>query len=57
MISSDMTQISQTIQTNSIENQRNQLYKEAQRQSWDSVATGWQKWWKTSEKDVSGRLR
>ena len=57
MISSDMTQISQTIQTNSIENQRNQLYKEAQRQSWDSVATGWQKWWKTYEKDALERLQ
>lgn len=52
MISLDMTQISQTIQTNSIENQSNQLYKEAQRQSWDSVATGWQEWWKTFEKDA-----
>lgn len=25
-------------------------FKEAQRKSWDSVAIGWQKWWKTFEK-------
>jgi ubiquinone/menaquinone biosynthesis C-methylase UbiE len=24
-------------------------YKEAERQSWDSVANNWQKWWKTIE--------
>jgi ubiquinone/menaquinone biosynthesis C-methylase UbiE len=24
-------------------------YKENQRQGWDSVAEGWQKWWKTIE--------
>jgi ubiquinone/menaquinone biosynthesis C-methylase UbiE len=27
-------------------------FKEAQRKSWDSVAVGWQKWWKTFEKDA-----
>jgi enediyne biosynthesis protein CalE5 len=27
-------------------------FKEAQRKSWDSVAIGWQKWWKTFEKDA-----
>ena len=27
-------------------------FKEAQRRSWDSVAVGWQKWWKTFEKDA-----
>ena len=34
-------------------------YKEAERQSWNSVAAGWQKWWKTIErsaKKVSIRL-
>ena len=34
-------------------------YKEAERQSWDSVAAGWQKWWQTVEKSaqkVSDRL-
>jgi ubiquinone/menaquinone biosynthesis C-methylase UbiE len=34
-------------------------YKEAERQSWDSVADGWQKWWKTIEigaQKVSRRL-
>jgi ubiquinone/menaquinone biosynthesis C-methylase UbiE len=34
-------------------------YKEAERQSWDSVADGWQKWWKTIEigaEKVSRRL-
>ena len=34
-------------------------YKEAERQSWDSVATGWQKWWQTVENStqkVSHRL-
>jgi ubiquinone/menaquinone biosynthesis C-methylase UbiE len=25
-------------------------YKAGQRQGWDSVATGWQKWWKPIEK-------
>ena len=25
-------------------------YKEAERQSWNSVANNWQKWWKTIEK-------
>ena len=25
-------------------------FKISQRQSWDSVAAGWQKWWKTIEK-------
>jgi ubiquinone/menaquinone biosynthesis C-methylase UbiE len=27
-------------------------YKETQRQSWDSVAVGWQEWWQTFEKDA-----
>ncbi|HZA70524.1 MAG TPA: hypothetical protein VE548_12570 [Nitrososphaeraceae archaeon] len=27
-------------------------FKEAQRRSWDSVAVGWQKWWKIFEKDA-----
>jgi enediyne biosynthesis protein CalE5 len=34
-------------------------YKEGQRQGWDSVADGWQKWWKTTEtacEKVSRRL-
>jgi len=34
-------------------------YKAGQRQGWNSVATGWQKWWKTSEaagRNVSRRL-
>jgi ubiquinone/menaquinone biosynthesis C-methylase UbiE len=34
-------------------------YKEAERQSWNSVANNWQKWWKTIEKGaekVSRRL-
>jgi ubiquinone/menaquinone biosynthesis C-methylase UbiE len=34
-------------------------YKEAERQSWNSVAVGWQKWWKTIERGtekVSRRL-
>jgi ubiquinone/menaquinone biosynthesis C-methylase UbiE len=34
-------------------------FKENQRQSWDSVSKGWQKWWKTIEngaKNVSDRL-
>lgn len=34
-------------------------YKEAERQCWDIVADGWQKWWKTIEKGsdkVSKRL-
>ncbi|MGC1133427.1 MAG: methyltransferase domain-containing protein [Nitrososphaeraceae archaeon] len=34
-------------------------FKEAQRKSWDSVAIGWQKWWKTTEiagEKVSKRL-
>jgi ubiquinone/menaquinone biosynthesis C-methylase UbiE len=34
-------------------------YKAGQRQGWDSVASGWQKWWKTSEaagRNVSRRL-
>ena len=25
-------------------------YKQAERQSWDSVASNWQKWWKTIER-------
>jgi ubiquinone/menaquinone biosynthesis C-methylase UbiE len=36
-----------------------QQYKEAERQRWDSVATEWQKWWKTIEigaEKVSRRL-
>ena len=33
-----------------IETQRQ--YKETQRQSWDSVAVGWQEWWQTFEKDA-----
>ena len=34
-------------------------YKSDQRQSWDSVAAGWSRWWATIEKgaqDVSDRL-
>jgi ubiquinone/menaquinone biosynthesis C-methylase UbiE len=34
-------------------------FKESQRQSWDSVSDGWQKWWKTIEngaQNVSNRL-
>lgn len=34
-------------------------FKESQRQSWDSVSEGWQKWWKTIEngaQNVSNRL-
>ena len=34
-------------------------YKETQRHSWDSVAHGWEKWWRTIEKGagvVSSRL-
>lgn len=34
-------------------------YKEAERQSWNNVAAGWQKWWKTIERSaekVSRRL-
>lgn len=34
-------------------------FKSSQRQSWDSVARGWQKWWKTFEngaQKVSDRL-
>lgn len=34
-------------------------YKDGQRQSWDGVASGWQKWWKTIEvgaEKVSRRL-
>lgn len=34
-------------------------FKINQRQSWDSVASGWQKWWKTLEigaQKVSDRL-
>ncbi len=34
-------------------------YKESERQSWDSVANNWQKWWKTIERGaekVSRRL-
>jgi ubiquinone/menaquinone biosynthesis C-methylase UbiE len=34
-------------------------FKANQRQSWDSAASGWQKWWKTFEKgaqQVSDRL-
>jgi ubiquinone/menaquinone biosynthesis C-methylase UbiE len=34
-------------------------FKESQRQSWDSVSEGWQKWWKTIENGaqiVSNRL-
>jgi hypothetical protein len=27
-------------------------YKKGQRQGWDSVAEGWQKWWKTFEHDA-----
>jgi len=27
-------------------------YKETQRQSWNSVAVGWQEWWQTFEKDA-----
>jgi hypothetical protein len=34
-------------------------YKEAERQSWESVANNWKKWWKTIERgaeNVSRRL-
>jgi ubiquinone/menaquinone biosynthesis C-methylase UbiE len=34
-------------------------YKESQRQSWDGVSKGWQKWWKTIEdgaQNISNRL-
>jgi ubiquinone/menaquinone biosynthesis C-methylase UbiE len=34
-------------------------FKESQRQSWDSVSKGWQKWWKTIEngaQNISNRL-
>ena|SRR5215212_4562734 len=27
-------------------------YKKGQRQGWDSIAEGWQKWWKTFEHDA-----
>jgi ubiquinone/menaquinone biosynthesis C-methylase UbiE len=27
-------------------------YKTSQRQSWNKVAEGWQKWWKTFEQDA-----
>ena len=27
-------------------------YKKGQRQGWDSVAEGWEKWWKTFEHDA-----
>jgi ubiquinone/menaquinone biosynthesis C-methylase UbiE len=30
-------------------------YKEEERQKWDSVANGWQKWWKTIERGA-GKL-
>jgi hypothetical protein len=33
--------------------------KESQRQSWDSVSEGWQKWWKTYENgayNISSKL-
>lgn len=30
-------------------------YKEAERQKWDNVANGWQKWWKTIERGA-GKL-
>ena len=29
-----------------------QQYKDTQRQSWDSVAAGWQQWWQTFENDA-----
>ena len=34
-------------------------FRQGQRQSWDSVASGWQKWWRTFEKGaqkISDRL-
>ena len=34
-------------------------YKAAQRQEWDTVAAGWEKWWETIERgaqQVSNRL-
>lgn len=43
-----MTQ--EKILSNVIEFQRN--YKQTQRQSWNNVAVGWQKWWQTFEKDA-----
>lgn len=39
--------------------QNSEQYKEGQRQGWDSVADGWQKWWKITEnaaEKVSRRL-
>jgi ubiquinone/menaquinone biosynthesis C-methylase UbiE len=35
-------------------------YKETERQKWDSVASGWQKWWRTIERGagkLSNRLK
>jgi ubiquinone/menaquinone biosynthesis C-methylase UbiE len=32
-------------------------YKEAERQSWNSVAPAWQKWWKTIERGTEGVSR
>jgi ubiquinone/menaquinone biosynthesis C-methylase UbiE len=32
-------------------------YKEAERQSWNSVAPAWQKWWKTTERGTEGVSR
>lgn len=32
-------------------------YKEAERQSWNSVAPAWQKWWKTIERGTKGVSR
>jgi hypothetical protein len=30
-------------------------YKEEERQKWDNIANGWQKWWKTIERGA-GKL-
>lgn len=30
-------------------NSQSDQINQSQRQSWDSVASGWQKWWKTFE--------
>src|SRR5918996_1878507 len=43
----------------SMSSRDSEQYKEGQRQGWDSVAGGWQKWWKITETDaekVSRRL-
>ena len=40
-------------------NGKSKQYKEAERQKWDNVASGWQKWWSTIERgavNLSKRL-